>query len=594
MPLEMPLLRSASISTNPRSLSSKSTSFCLSTAYTTDSDSASCAHPLENCVDQPTDLSGNLNRVGDVDIPLKPDRSIYSFAWSSVESNHLAVETSQNAHIPSESIDIDMTRPYTNNVIPPSRVRHVPPTLPAPTFWTTLAHPDLFEKYIIHQDLLPRDRNAKPPPGSDSAAEAAFKEHPSEAYSKHLGNIRAIVKANTDESKVVRNCITEWVADHCKDHLLPCPFSINLFEQSILWVQSEDGGSRSNFKKLPDLSDEGRTVRWLNHLATNLRRCHKIKSSSLTRHRCFTNEGANKCLSGGLVERKPDIVLIDEVYRKKVPSHIRIKWTLVQAIVEITAQDTRTFNDHMKGVLTKAANILHTQIHRQFVLAIVLFGKGKKMSFFCCIIDRVSAACTIPLPLMGYGGRILARVVYTMAFGDDTLLGHDSAITIDRLTGDPVSVVIEHQTFTFVTDIFSSPYLFGRGTHVFIVQDKYYKYYILKDSWILVSHNVSEANNIRLIGEAAQGDDVDPRLQALLPRLIACDENAGSTSLNRCSLPAKGGERRRRRLVTGPIGDPITSYCSRVECLQAFIDIADRKCSKFSMYIIQLLNTRRA
>ncbi|KJA22489.1 hypothetical protein HYPSUDRAFT_122095, partial [Hypholoma sublateritium FD-334 SS-4] len=148
-------------------------------------------------------------------------------------------------------------------------------------------------------------------------------------------------------------------------------------------------------------------------------------------------------------------------------------------------------------------------------------------------------------------------------------------VTIDRFNGNPLSVVVDGHTFTFITEIFNSPFLFSRGTRVFVVQDENEHYHILKDSWILVSHNVSEIENLKIISEKAQEEDVDPRLRALLPRFIAGDDNVDQTSRNRDMLPVGHTHRQRRRIVTGPIGDPITSYCSRIECLQAFVDIAD-------------------
>lgn len=590
----MPLPHSVSNSTASHSTSLSSNPEYLSTAFT-DSAAHSCS---EDRISQPTNLSRDL--AANVNIPLRPDKSIYSFTWSSCDSDfHLSDGSQQIPSAPElfgemsgNSRGAQSVHGEREKTVSRSSARRVAPTLPSPTFWSTLAHPELFAKYIQANELLPRDRNLKPPPGSP----VSFKDHPSEALSKRYGNIKAIVKANTDESKIVRNCTTEWISDHFKDDKLPKPFNITTFEDSALWKKAGHGVSgniRPNFSKLPNLDNKEKTVEWLDHLATNLRRCHGIADTGLKNHRHFTSEGANKCLSGGLHGRKPDIILMDENYRNLVPPHIRIKWSLVQAIIEVTSQDARPFSEHMRGILTKAANILHAQIHRQFVIAIVIYGKGNKMSFFCCIIDRVNASCTQPLLLTGYGGRLLARIIFGLTLGDDILLGFDPAFTIDRLTGDPIHVIVDNQKFIFITEIFNSPYLFGRGTRVFIVQsDNDGRYYILKDSWILASHNVSEADNIKMINKAAQSADVDPRLRKLLPQLIACDENAGSTALNRSLLlGACDNERRRRRLITGPIGDPITSYCSRVECLQAFIDITDRKYSKwpFPLYITHLL-----
>ena len=215
------------------------------------------------------------------------------------------------------------------------------------------------------------------------------------------------------------------------------------------------------------------------------------------------------------------------------------------------------------------------------MIAIVITGSRSKntLSFYCVYIDRVGASSTAPLTFKGSGARDLSRVIFALAHGTDELLGHDTAVTIDRFNGNPLSVVVDGHMFTFVTEIFNLPYLFSRGTRVFIVKDENGRHHILKDSWIQVTHDVSEVENLKIISERAQDDDIEPRLRALLPRFIAGDDNVDETSVNRGYLPVEHTHRQRRRIITGPIGDPITSYCSRVECLQAFVDIADRKYS---------------
>lgn len=291
----------------------------------------------------------------------------------------------------------------------------------------------------------------------------------------------------------------------------------------------------------------------------------------------------------------PDIVLLDADYRERVDPEIRISWSVVQSFIEITAQEHRSYSEHKRSVLTKASNIFHAQIHRQFVIAIVIWGKLPNLHYICFFVDRAGGVSSQSMDMQGHGALAFARLIVGMRYGGDELLGHDLKITINRLTGLPLSVFVGAQEFFFVTEIFNSPFLFGRGTKVFIVKDKHDVHFILKDSWILTVYNISEVNNLQKINEAAREVGTDPRLQALLPKLIVGDNDVANTSVLRGILPSdpEGSIRQRRRFVTGPIGDPITTYCSRVECIQAFIDIADRKYSTLS-YIYCLLIAKRS
>ncbi|KAF9473244.1 hypothetical protein BDN70DRAFT_789678, partial [Pholiota conissans] len=149
-------------------------------------------------------------------------------------------------------------------------------------------------------------------------------------------------------------------------------------------------------------------------------------------------------------------------------------------------------------------------------------------------------------------------------------------VTIDRFTGDPQSVVVDGQEFTIITEVFISPYLFGRGTRVYVVRDRHGLFHILKDSWILSTHPDSEIQHIKAISDAVQAADLSTRLQILCPRFVAGEDSVDNTEEARDLAAGMAPARIRRRIITGPIGDPITSFRSRVECLQALLDIVDQ------------------
>ncbi|KJA13936.1 hypothetical protein HYPSUDRAFT_150995 [Hypholoma sublateritium FD-334 SS-4] len=153
----------------------------------------------------------------------------------------------------------------------------------------------------------------------------------------------------------------------------------------------------------------------------------------------------------------------------------------------------------------------------------------------------------------------------------------DPLVTFDRFTGKPLKVMVDGQEFTVITQIFASPYLFSRGTRVYIVADKGQKFHILKDSWVQSNHASSEVDNIQKISRMVEeAEGLTELFRALCPRFVAGDNDICSTDTPRDSLTSLCIGRTRRRIVSGPIGDPITSYRSRVELLQAFIDIANQ------------------
>jgi hypothetical protein len=209
------------------------------------------------------------------------------------------------------------------------------------------------------------------------------------------------------------------------------------------------------------------------------------------------------------------------------------------------------------------------------------------MKFFFTLIDRAGAIHTKPSHLTGYDALTLARIIFAFTYGSDKVLGIDACVTIDRLTGDPLTVLIDKQLFTIVREIHSSPYLFSRGTRVYIVKDKRGHFHVFKDSWINATHRSSEIDHIKQISSMANAEgSTDNRSRFLRPRFVAGDNHADDTKKPRGPAKTVAPARIRRRIVTGPIGDPITSYRSRVECLQALIDIVDRECLLLNHIVI--------
>ena len=301
---------SASLSTFSNS------SFCLSTACTDSplTDPNHFSKPARSSGGgEPHCLPRNLQ---------EPDKSVYSFAWSLSYSDHLEADAAidrSNDMSDSQQLQENIPKPLPGR----SEKRFQVPNLPPPIFWSTVANPDIFSDYIDAKQLLPHDRTipppAKPGPGSanprpgsvklatdpvkpNSAKPASVKlssakpasvkpatnvkpsiiaQYHSEAVGKPLTNMKAIVKANTDDRKVRKDIrpTDSWIHDHFRNPVLPAPFHPELLTDpdpstdpgaDKLWQKSPLGRTEDNFVGLPNILCEKETSRWLLHYARNI------------------------------------------------------------------------------------------------------------------------------------------------------------------------------------------------------------------------------------------------------------------------------------------------------------------------------------
>lgn len=579
------------------SLSSSSTSesFCLST----DSDFefphvqfARSNNPTTNLKQKPISAA-----------ELKPDTTIYSFAWSNSSENcqeHLSREKCEVAN--------GLIKPWAMSASGFSGVRlerpqavkddndlatSLPPPLPRPVYWSTLTQPELFKDYIASEAL--------------AGPVTTGGEVPSEPFEKSYSNLQSITSTNANTKNLVTNASLTWIDNHLfADNKLPAPFVPSLLlSDAALWKPKDTVKSGVHtFASYPNLLNAQDTMNWLNHFGNCLGILHGLvvpPSSSPDSNqkrgvktgcedRAFNCEGSNKPFSKGLVRRKPDIVVIDRTFRHYIPTTVRLRWPLVQALVEITSQTDRSPNELIKTILDKASNVFDSQLHRRYVIGLGLMGKGEDMQFFLVLVDRAGATCTKPVYLRGYGAMTFARIIYGLTFGDARLIGADPKVRIDHLTGDAQGVFVDNQFFTIVAEVYVSPLLFSRGTRVYIVKDDAGQFHIFKDSWILASHKDSEITHIKNISQTVEAEAVDDRTRLLSPRFIAGEDNIDNTDEPRGLINTNLSPRIRRRIVTGPIGDPITTFRSRVECLQCLIDVVDRKYLIFFKYRESLLN----
>ena len=295
--------------------------------------------------------------------------------------------------------------------------------------------------------------------------------------------------------------------------------------------------------------------------------------------------------SGGYHHRKPDIMLINRnLCHFLEDGKCRPRWHHVEAIVEVSASASHA--SMLQQILEKAALMFETQPFRRFAIGLALRGTGGHAEFCFMLVDRAGACLTNWTSIAGYGAINFARIVFGLSYASPEFLGIDTSMTVDFFSGNVTKIKVEDQEFKVIKHIYSSLILLGRGTHVFLVQDKDQKFHILKDAWLLADHGISEIDILSSISNTLKNDpgaDAQ-KYRSMHPRFVVGEEIGDSTTARRGRLTKMPPERLHRRVVTGPVGDPLTSFRSREEFVQVLLDCVDCKSSiQISKLLIQLL-----
>ena len=492
---------------------------------------------------------------------------------------------------------------------PESRYLH--PTFPPATFLTTLIQQERFGEYIATE--FPSLNLCPPLPGSTTNHEPLRKE---------VNATAANILLHAVASTTLQVGATEWV---CKaifpDEFLPVAFNDACLDNtSECWDKS-----RQRFSNLPEIMEEQAVQEWLNHLAHTLGVQHGLikenepeellstcddedvsidKVDSDTEKKGFVIAGAEdrsfsvasykKAPSGGYRLRKPDIILLNRNLRHflKVGNH-RPRWHQIEAIVEVSVSASR--ESMLQQIFEKVALMFESQPFRRFAIGLVLRGatSNNAVEFCFVLVDRAGVCRTNWAPISGYDALNFARIVFALSYAKPEFLGIDTSMTVDFLSGNVTKIKVKDQEFNVIKHIYSSLILFGRGTHVFLVQDNDGKSHILKDAWLLADHGISEIDILSTISDTLKSDPGinAQKYRSMHPRFVVGEEMGDSTNMRRGRLINMPPERLHRRVVTGPVGDPLTSFRSREEFVQVLLDCIDCKSSiqYQSHLLIQLL-----
>lgn len=300
--------------------------------------------------------------------------------------------------------------------------------------------------------------------------------------------------------------------------------------------------------------------------------------------RSFSMISHKQSPTGGYRPRKPDIILLNRNIRHFLHEKgLRPRWLHVEAVLEVSSSASR--ESMVMQIMEKTALMFEAQPFRRFAIGLAFRGTTAKGVEFCFVlVDRSGVCITHWTNIDGYGGIKLARIIFALIYGKPALLGIDTSMTIDILSGNVIKIRVQEREFVVVKHIHASLVLFGRGTHVFLVRDENGQLHILKDAWILVDHGISEIEVLKHINACLEKDSSkdSQTYRSLHPRFIVGEEIGDSTTVRRGRLTDPPPERVHRRVVTGPVGDPLSSFRSREEFVKVLLDCV--KCKSGVQY----------
>ena len=366
-----------------------------------------------------------------------------------------------------------------------------------------------------------------------------------------------------------------WVRDVLfTSAALPMDFQKN-FRKSPLWDDESEC-----WKSPPkDLTEIG-MVNWLNYVVRRLGQTFGIFDSKGAVKEPYFDQSwdcktANSGPTGGSQYRKPDISLLARRARTALADE-RPGWPLIQAFAEVT-KSQRTFEDVVRNIIEKAYLMFESQPFRRYVVALGFFGPETLPKWALVLVDRSGVVSSSQFSFDSGDGITLARVIWVLNFGNPTYVGIDETMTVNTLTGAVTHIAVTGETpttqpgrmvkrvFRVVRLLHTTTQLSGRATRVWLVE-RGDRYYILKDSWPLESHLFSEIRHLLKINWTILNDMKEQNaLEHTYPIFVIGQDLGDSTKARREEIPGKPVSRVHRRVVTKPVGDPLTSFRNKYE-----------------------------
>jgi len=320
----------------------------------------------------------------------------------------------------------------------------------------------------------------------------------------------------------------------------------------------------SSFCQLPMDFGEAAVCAWLNNIGTTMgfvfgRQCERL----------WWSGSCGEPLVDRSVHRKLDVILLDRNYHDRVSQQVLPgpQWAFVKALAVVHQRPNAKLADSINPYLTFLC-----QPHRRFTISLSFIDTATRQ-LSITVTDWVGQVHINPIDLMQpsvENGLFLLWILAFLMFGRLEDIGLDPHFEID-LNGQVIAIECENRRFEVLERIHAVPSLCGRGTQVWIVIHDGIKY-IMKDSWVREDGLHNEVAHLSRISCCKE-------LKGRVPTLI-CGGDVVINGINDTTSRYRSGRyfhRVHRRIVTSPIGEPITAFKSKREFIQVMISIIQSK-----------------
>ena len=321
----------------------------------------------------------------------------------------------------------------------------------------------------------------------------------------------------------------------------------------------------------PASYSEEHLANWLNLLSEVMGKVHDSATPST---RIWSHVCRNRSPIGSNITRKPDLVLIDKSYHRILETNFdhQLDWCFIKAFGEVTAEE-RMPSRMINTINTKSFLVFQSQVNCRFVICLGFTGDG---NFTLTLTDREGQLRWYQMPIFNNKKHyeVFFHVFSFLMFGEDSDIGLDPNFKVNGF-GKLLEIVVDEKHFVVENLVYELSCIVGRATRVWVVKHDN-KRYVLKDSWIQDHHVDSEVDILQRMMRLMTEHDED---KASIPQFF-CGGNVMVDGLLDCTSRYRKdlrgwpeSQRIHRRIVSSPIGEPITAFRSKKEFIQAIISI---------------------
>jgi hypothetical protein len=323
---------------------------------------------------------------------------------------------------------------------------------------------------------------------------------------------------------------------------------------------------------------ESGTGKWLNEVGECMEDVYKLPLKRLWSH-----TACNLPPSGAPLKRKPDLVLLTKEYHKATMEHI--DWRHIRSFAEVTCEKRRP--PRMGHTVNAKSYLLFIlQFDQCFAIALSFSASGEYLFTLTDREGQIHYKWSLKNPGLETAQHFLTILIFLM-FGDDTDIGLDSHFIRDD-TDRLVVINIDNKCYELGDRIYAVESLLGRGTNVWTVT-RGNKKFILKDSWVLSDLVESEIVYLQAMLEHSE-------IKSHVPTFV----DGGDVKINRiidstANYRGQGlvgyhhNQRVHRRIVTGPVGTPLTTFRTKKEFVNALMGVIS--CKRHRIYIAILFSS---